>query len=78
MAPSPPDKHTVSYNSPHNWLMSLVMDLATLYECVGRNGTNGCHLSVFSVDIAFVCHFAAPYPPYRSDCSIGYTSKKAI
>ena len=45
-------------------------------KCVGRNGTNGCNLSVFSVEIAFVCHFAAPYPPYRSACSIGYASKK--
>ena len=31
--------------------------------CEGKNGTNGCHLAVFSVDIAFSHHFVAIYPP---------------
>ena len=30
MAPSPLDKHTAGYNSPHNLLMSLAMDLELL------------------------------------------------
>ena len=30
MAPSPLDKHAAGYNSPHNLLMSLAMDLELL------------------------------------------------
>ena len=34
--------------------------------CGGKNGTNGCHLDVFSVDIAFFHHFVvtclSPHP----------------
>ena len=30
MAPYPLDKQTAGGNSPHNWLMSLAMDLAAL------------------------------------------------
>ena len=32
MAPSPLDKQTASCNSPHDWLMSLAMDLAALCD----------------------------------------------
>ena len=52
MAPSPLDKQAGSCNSPHGWLMSLAMDLADCVICGGENGTNGCHLAVFSVDVA--------------------------
>ena len=39
------------------------MDIATtLYDMCGENGTNGRHLSIFSVAIAFVCNFIAPHP----------------
>ena len=31
-APSPLDKQTASCNSPHDWLMSLTMDLAALCD----------------------------------------------
>ena len=31
-APSPPDKQTAGCNSPHDWLMSLAMDLAALCD----------------------------------------------
>ena len=31
-APYPHDKQTAGCNSPHNWLMSLAMDLAGLYD----------------------------------------------
>ena len=48
--------------------------------CVGENDVNGCHLAIFSVDVALACHFVAPYPPtlllYRSASGIGYTSKQ--
>ena len=30
--------------------------------CGGENGTNGCHLAVFSVEVALACHFVAAYP----------------
>ena len=32
MAPSPLDKQTADCDSPHNWLMSLAMDLAVLCD----------------------------------------------
>ena len=32
MAPYPFHKQTASYNSPHDWLMSLTMDLAALSD----------------------------------------------
>ena len=45
--------------------------------CGGENGTDGCQLVVFSVDIAFAHCFVAPtLHPYRSACGIGHTSKK--
>ena len=31
-APYPHDKQAAAYNSPHDWLMSLAMDLAGLYD----------------------------------------------
>ena len=83
MAPSSLDKETAGCNSTHDWLMSLAMDLAALCDMRGENGTNGCHLAVFSKGIAFVCHFVAPHPlptlpPYRSASGIGYTSKNYL
>ena len=53
------------------------MDLAAFLTCGGENGTSGCHLAVFSEDVAFAHHFVAscPPPPYRSASGIGYTSK---
>ena len=30
--------------------------------CGGDNGTNGCRLAVFTVDVAFACHFMATHP----------------
>ena len=53
------------YKSPHDWLVSLAMDLATLI-CViygGANDTSGCHLAVFSEDVAVARHFVATHPP---------------
>ena len=47
------------------------------------NSTNGCHLAVFSEDVAFARHFMAPHlhrtlPPFRSASGIGYTSKNYL
>ena len=44
IAPYPLDKWTASCDSPHDWLMSLAMDLAALCAMYGENGINGCHL----------------------------------
>ena len=55
-----------SCNSPHYWLMSLAMDLAALCDiCGAENGTNECHLIVFSFDGVFARHFIFPHhsPP---------------
>ena len=30
--------------------------------CGGANDTNGCHLAVFSEDVAFAHHFVATHP----------------
>ena len=41
------------------------MDLATVLcvICEGENDTSGCHLVVFSEDVAFACHFVSTHPP---------------
>ena len=87
MAAYPLGKRTASCNSPHDWMMSLAMDLAmdlaALCDLWSENGTNGCHLAGFSKDVAFSCHFVAIHPPptlppCRSDTGIGYASKKTI
>ena len=59
------------FNSSHDWLMNLAMDLAAL--CGGKNDTNGCHLAVFSEDIPPICGYS---PGHRSPSGIGYTSKR--
>ena len=41
MASYPLDKKTDDCNSPHNWMMSLAMDLAALCDMWNENGTNG-------------------------------------
>ena len=59
-----------SYKLPHNGLVSLAMDLATWCDtppvCGGPNDTSGCHLAVFSEDVALACYFVAPCPPLPS------------
>ena len=81
MAAYPLDKQTAGCNSPHDWLMSLAMDLLLRVIYGGENDTNGCHLPGFSEDVAFACHFMASHLsptllPCRSATDIGYTSKK--
>ena len=59
MAPSPVDKQPAGYKSPHDWLVSLPI-LCVI--CGGANDTSGCHLAVFSEDIAFSRHLVATRP----------------
>ena len=48
--------------SLHDWLMSLAMELAALCDLCGcQNGTNGCHLAVYSEDVTFACHFVGTH-----------------
>ena len=54
MVPFSLDKQTVSYNSPHDCLMSLAMDLY---------GNSGCQMAVFNVDALFAHHFMASHHP---------------
>ena len=81
MAPHLLDKLTACRILPHDWRMSLGMDLAALCDLWSEDGTNAWHLASFNEDIAFSCHFVATHlpptlPPYRSASGIGYTSKK--
>ena len=81
MAPSPVDKQPAGYKSPHDWLVSLAMDLATLcdiWRCA--NDTSGCHLAVFSENLAVARHFVATrppptLPPCKNASGIDYPSK---
>ena len=75
MAPSPVDKQPASHKSPHNWLVRLAIDLATLCDM----WTSGYHLAVFSEDVAVAHHFVTPHPaPTFPTCvsGTGYTSEK--
>ena len=63
MAPFPVDKQPAGYKSPHDWLVSLAMDLATFVISGGANDTSGCHLAVFSEDVAVSSHFVATRSP---------------
>ena len=81
MAPSSFGKQTAGCESPHDWLMSLALDLAALCDMWSENGTNGSHFPVLSEDVAFARHFMATHPPptlppCRSATGIGYASKK--
>ena len=78
MAPSSSDKQTAGCESPHNWLMSLALDLAAL--CDSENGTNGNHFPVFNEHVSFAPHVVAtrPPPPYRSASGIGYAIKNYL
>ena len=78
MAPSPVDKQPAGYKSTHDWLVSLAMDLATLCDIWSANDTSGCHLAVFSEDLAVARHFMATRPPSRNASGIDYPSKKTI
>ena len=83
VAKYPLGKKTAGYNSPHDWLLSLTMDIAGFVICGGENGTNGCHLTVYSEDIAFAHHFVVNHQhpilqPCRSVCGICYSSKNHL
>ena len=84
----PPDKQTAGCNLPDNWLISFTMELALCVICGGENDTNVCQLAIFSIDVAFACHFMATHPSpilpsptlplHRSASVIGYISKKCL
>ena len=57
------------------------MDLAICMICRGVNDTSGCHLAVFSEDLAVAHHFVATrppptLPPCRNASGIDYPVKK--
>ena len=80
MDPSSFGKQTAGSESPHDWLLSLAIDIAALCDiiCGGENGTCGSDFPVLSEDVAFVRHFVATLPPCRSDTGIGYASKNYL
>ena len=85
MAPSSSDKQTAGHESPHDWLMSLAMNLVALCDILygGENGTYGSHFPVFSEDVAFARHVVATHPspilpPCRSVSGIDYANKITI
>ena len=59
MAPSPMDKQIAACKSPHDWLVTLAIDLAALYDMWGWIRHQRCHLAVFSVDLVFAYNFVA-------------------
>ena len=82
MAPYSHGKQIADCESPHDWLMNLAIDLATLCDMCRWNGTDGSYLAVFSEDVDFTHHFVATHlppnlPPYRSVSDIG-TPVKSI
>ena len=50
--------HTVGW-----WVWPWIWLLCEICGGENENGTNGCHLAVFSVDVAFTHHFMATCPP---------------
>ena len=66
MAPYPIDKQTADHNSPHDWLMSLAMDLAALCDMWRWKSHQWMPFVCFSEDIAFAHHFMATHPPPSS------------
>ena len=69
-----------SCKSPHDLVVGLVMDLAVYVICRVENGTYGHNLAVFSINVAFACHFVAPTIPtlhhYRSVCMLSIPVNK--
>ena len=63
MAPCSFGKQTAGCESPHDWLMSLAMDLVVCVTCGGENGTNGSRFPVLSEDVALARHFVATRLP---------------
>ena len=68
MATSCLGKQTVDCDSPHDWLMSLAIDLASLCDMWRWKWYQWKSFGVFSEDIAFACHFATPCLPPSSEC----------
>ena len=63
MALSSLDKETAGCNSPHEWLMSLAMGLASLCDMWRWKWHQWMPFGCFSEDVAFAHHFVAPCLP---------------
>ena len=72
MAPSPVDKQPAGYKSPHDWLVSLAMDLATLCDIWRCKRHQWMPYGCFGEDLAVARHFVAtrppPHPPTLQEC----------
>ena len=85
MAPSLVDKQPAGYKSPHDWLVSFPVDLATLcdmWRCKWHHAVDAI-LAVFSEDVAVARHFVATrppptLPPCTNASGIDYPSKTTI
>ena len=84
MASSPLDMQTAGYNSPHDWLMSLAMDLAALCDTWIYKWHQWMPFSCFQHGHS-LCpplhgspHFPTLHPYRRNACSIGYASKNYL
>ena len=71
----------VIYHMTSWWVVPWIQLLYVI--CGGENGTTGCHLSVFRVNVAFAHHFVATclpptFPPYRSASGIVHASKNYL
>ena len=76
-------KQTANCQSPHDWLMSLDMDLAALCDMWRWKWHQWKSFPYFSEYVDFACHFVAtrqPFtlPSYRSVSGIGYASKNYL
>ena len=78
MAPTSLNKQTVGHNLPHDWLMSLAMDLAACVICGGENDISGCYLAVLSVAVALAITLWLYHTPYKSACGIGHANKNYL
>ena len=83
VVPSFLDRETVGYNSLHDWLISLAMNLAALCDMWRWKWHQWMSFGCFSEDIGFAHHFVASrlpltFQPYKRAIGIGYTSKKSI
>ena len=75
------DKQPAGYKSPHDWLVSLAMDLATLCDTWRCKWHQWMPFGFFSEDVAVARHIVATrppptLPPCRNASGIDYPSKK--
>ena len=81
MAPFPQNKLKAGCNSPHDWLMSLAMDLAALCDILTWKWHQWMPFGCFQCGYGlFLPLHGSPQPPtlhpYKSAYGIGYASEK--